>query len=228
MSRSKQGRWIGYMFYPDCKAHMDYMRHIMDVDHFPYIFIKHRAEKKPLMLVPNGFQTFVPISTIPDPYTKEHIHFLCKHPKKITAMGAIRQSCGAVHYVEVIENMYSMCQYLLHVDFASMQAGKRIYPITDLHYSDSSLFAQLYGFKSDEEELCYIPLIARIGQECENYMQLVNGLSRLALTNPDASSALKWATNHPGTIRLMFPYFPNSISDVIKIRRLQFGQDNSY
>lgn len=228
MSRPKQGRWIGYVFYPDCRAHMDYMRHIMDVDHFPYIFIKHRGEKMPLRLVENSFQSFVPVSTIPEPVGKDHFHFLCKHPKKITAQGAIRQSAGAVHYVEVIENMYSMCQYLLHVDFASMQAGKTVYSLTDLRCSDPSLIAQLYGYKSDEEELCYIPLIARIGKECENYMDLVNGLSRLSMTNPDASSALKWATNHPGTIRLMFPYFPNSISDIIKIRRLQSGQDDAY
>lgn len=228
MSRSKQGRWIGYMFYPECRAHMAYMQHIMYVDQFPYIFIKHIGEKKPLLLVENSFQTFVPVSTIPDPVGKDHIHFLCKHPKKITAMGAIRQSAGAVHYVEVIENMYSMTQYLLHHDFASMQAGKRQYSLTDLQYSDPSIIAQLYGYKSDEEELCYLPLIARVGQECENYMQLVDGLSRVALHNPDASAALKWATNHPGTIRLMFPYFPNSISDVIKIRKLQSGQVDTY
>lgn len=228
MSRPKQGRWIGYMLYPDCPEHMQYLTYIKDVAKFPYIFIKHFGEKKPLLLVENSFQNFVPISTIPDPVGKDHIHFLCKFPDKITATGAVNYSAGVVHYAEVISSMYSMTTYLLHTDFHSMQLGKRVYTLNDLHYSDASLIAQFFGYKSNEDEHVYLPLIARVGQESETFQDLVKGLTILALNNPDASGALKWACNHPGVIRLMFPYFPNSISDVVKIRKLKSGQDDTF
>lgn len=228
MSRPKQGRWAGYMLYPEYQPHIAFLTHVKDRAHLPYIYIKHKGEKRPLQLVENLFRDYVPVSSLPEPYGKDHIHFLVKFPEKITASGAIDFSGHVVHYAEIIGSMYSMTHYLLHIDFASMQQGKTVYSLQDLHYSDPALIAQYFGYKSNEDEHLYLPLIYRVGQECETFMDLVKGLTILALTNPDASGALKWACNHPGIIRLMFPYFPNSISDVVKIRKLKSGQDDAF
>lgn len=248
-----QATWCACIFYPDNFMHMQYMNSLMHDYRYPYIFIRHKGERPRSALpfashddyieafdavknsvddTPEGLEdvdeeimSLEDVSSLRNP-PKDHIHFLWNYGHRVTVAGAVRKSCGALKYVELVRDPPLYAQYMLHADFKSVMLGKERYNLSDVKFSDPSIIAQLYLGRSDElRATTLVPIVLQASQGCTTARELVENLQRASMYNQYASTALDWVSNHSGFIRLLFPYFPASVADLLKLDKLNSLMD---
>lgn len=250
-----QSVWCACIFYPDNFMHMHYMNSLMHDYRYPYIFIRHKGERHRPALpfatqddflksfdtvkdrlddIPEGLEdldesimSLEDVSELQNP-PKDHIHFLWNYGQRVTAAGAVRKSCGALKHIEIVRDAPLYAQYMLHADFKSVMLGKERYNLSDVKFSDPSIIAQLYLGRSDElRATTLVPIVLKASEGCTTARELVENLQRASMYNQYASTALDWVSNHSGFIRLLFPYFPASVADLLKLDKLNSLMDGS-
>lgn len=211
MSKSKsktntrtRGRWFGLVLYPDNEDMMsmfDYMIH----SGYSMIWIQHE-----------GKSNLITTSGIVGIQHKPHIHIMIHYKNARSIDGVLKSFCGIVKHVELISDPYEMARYFLHMDYKSHLEGKEKYNITDVRYTDKSLFNSLYCLKSSDTNEDYPRILAEVGSDCLCFPELVKKLYEAG-----RGDVVLYAMNHSGGIRLLFPHFPYTLNDV---KMLQHGE----
>lgn len=221
--RPAQGRWVGYMLYPDNDDHMRYMAYMMQNEPYPYIWILHHDERWVPEFVPTSGMLqamliddkFLP-SNLHDIYKKDHIHFMRQFPRKVTAAGAVKKTHGVISHCEIITDPVEYAHYLLHIDFASMEQHKPVYDLSDIRYSSAELFNSLYCFKSTSLQSIALPVLRQIRAEgnCLCFDDLLDEIYYREHSDPALHGVADWACRNIRVVEHLFPHFAHSLNDL--------------
>lgn len=200
MSKTR-GRWFGVVLYPDNSDMMslfDYMIH----SGYSMIWIEHVA--KDHLITTYGLEGV---------QRKCHIHCMIHFKNARSVDGVLKSFCGVINHVELISDPYEMARYFLHMDYKSHLEGKEKYQITDVRYTDKSLFNSLYCMGSSDTTEDYPRILAEMGVDCMCFPELVKKLYEAG-----RGDVVLYAMNHTGAVRLLFPHFPYTMNDVKMLR----------
>lgn len=214
----RRGYWVGLILYSDNKDMCDLFDYLCWDAKLSMVWVDHRGFEPIKTLECSDFP-FESVSSLPDP-VKPHRHIMIKYRYQITPQGALKSFYGVVKHVEMISNPVEMVRYFMHQDFPSLRAGKEPYQLTDLHWTDTHLKNSLIGCQTSESDASYMMQVLEIGKDCSCFSQLTQQLILHGYYD-----AAKWCTNHTGTVRGWFPWYPWSLADVGRLQKAQNGSN---